>query len=619
MLRATGVQRLVECVPNFSEGRDSAKIRLITEAIESVGGIQLLGVDSGADANRTVVTFLGEPEQVLEAAFRGVMRAAEIIDMRDQIGSHPRLGACDVCPFVPIEGVTLEECAELARRLGRRVGADLGIPVYLYEEAATRPERRNLAFIRRGEYEGLAAKLLLPEWAPDFGPATFVPSFGALTTGAREFLIAYNINLDSRDKAQAADIAFELRERGRVARRGQKTAFYLSGQELVYGPGCLPCGNCDFDAPSLEALEDHCRETHGYELRELLLLNDIDPSLGLAGQKVYRAGLFRECRAIGWYVEAYGRAQISINLTRPLVTPPHRVLEAARALAGQRGLKVTGSEIVGLMPFHALFEAGQFYLSRDGRSPHVPVRDVLEYAVKAMGLRDVTPFDVDKKVLGLPRVFEEGPTAMKVADFVTELSRHNPTPGGGAAAALAGAQGAALAAMVANLTQSKPHAPEYSEALLKAAEKAHGAMDTLLHAVDEDTEAYRSYLKAKRMPKETPDQRGLRDSLIAQGLQAAIDVPLRTARASFEAMESAATAIHCGHPAAITDALVGLQMAYGGVRGGLWNALTNLREVPDLTAREESTRHCREMLERAKVLLEVALAEGHQRLDEQLG
>jgi len=218
-------QRLVECVPNFSEGRDAAKIRLITAAIESVEGTQLLGVDSGADANRTVVTFLGDPEQVVEAAFQAVKRAAEVIDMRDQIGSHPRMGACDVCPFVPVEGVSLEECAELAKRLGQRVGEELGIPVYLYEAAASRPERKNLAFVRRGEYEGLAQKLRQPEWAPDFGPAAFVPSFGALTTGAREFLIAYNINLDSKDKTQAADIAFELRERGRVARRGQRNAF----------------------------------------------------------------------------------------------------------------------------------------------------------------------------------------------------------------------------------------------------------------------------------------------------------------------------------------------------------------------------------------------------------
>lgn len=576
-------------------------------------------MDSGADANRTVVTFLGEPEQVLEAAFRSVMRAAEIIDMRDQIGSHPRLGACDVCPFVPIEGVTLEDCAELARRLGQRVGEDLGIPVYLYEQAASRPERRNVASIRRGEYEGLAAKLQQPEWAPDFGPACFVPSFGALSTGAREFLIAYNINLDSRDKTQAADIAFELRERGRVARRGQRDAFYLSGQELVYSPGFLPCGNCDFDAPSLEALEAHCREVHGYELRELLLLNDIDLTSGLAGHKVYRAGLFPECRAIGWYVEAYGRAQISINLTRPLVTPPHRVLEAARALAAQRGLRVTGSEIVGLMPFHALFEAGQFYLSRDGRSPHIPVRDVLEYAVKAMGLRDVSPFDVEKKVLGLPRVFEEGPTAMRVADFVTELSRHNPTPGGGAAAALAGAQGAALAAMVANLTQSKPHPPECSDALLKAAEQAHRAMDTLLHAVDEDTEAYGAYLKARRVPVGTGADRQQRELAVEKCLRNVIDVPFRTAEACFEAMEAAAVAIHLAHPAAITDGLVGLQLAYSGLRGGLWNALTNLREVEEGVYRSEMTLRCRTLLELARERLEGAREEGSRRLDESLG
>jgi len=610
------VQRLVECVPNFSEGRDSAKIRLITSAIEAVAGTQLLGVDSGADANRTVVTFLGDPDQVVEAAFQAIKRASEVIDMRDQIGSHPRLGACDVCPFVPIEGVTLEECAELARRLGKRVGEELGLPVYLYERAATRPERQNIAFIRRGEYEGLALKLRQPEWAPDFGPATFVPSFGALTTGAREFLIAYNINLDSKDKTQAADIALELRERGRVARRGQRDAFYQSGEEVLYAPGFFPCGNCEFDGGTFEALELHCREVHGYELRELLKLNDVEPFLG---QKAYRAGRFRECKAIGWYVEAYGRAQISINLTRPLVTPPHLVLEAARELAEARGLRVTGSEIVGLMPFNALFEAGRFYLAKDGRSPHIPVKDVLEYAVKAMGLRDVTPFEVEHKVLGLPRGFEDGPTAMKVANFVTELSRHNPTPGGGAAAALAGAQGAALAAMVANLTQSKPHPEEASEPLLRAAEQAHRVMDALLHAVDDDTQAFRDYLNARRLPKGTEAERRQREAAMERGLRQATEVPFQTAAASFEAMEAASLAIHYGHSAAVTDGLVGLQMAFGGLRGGLWNALTNLKEIQDEGYRRDMREACRELLERAQALLDQSLAEGDRRMDEALG
>nr|WP_320132466.1 glutamate formimidoyltransferase [uncultured Holophaga sp.] len=606
--------RLVECVPNFSEGRDTAKIRLITEAISSVEGIQLLAVDSGADANRTVVTFLGDPEAVLEAAFRGIVRAAEVIDMRDQIGSHPRLGACDVCPFVPVEGVSLETCADLARRLAKRVGEELELPVYLYEHAATSPARRSLAAIRRGEYEGLEAKLRQPEWAPDFGPATFVPTFGALTVGARDFLIAFNINLDSRDKAQAADIAFELRERGRVARRGQTDAFYASGRELIYGSGCLPCGNCSYDAPDRAALEAHCREAHGYELQELLRLNDLDPGQDLVGQKVYRAGRFRECRAIGWYVEAYGRAQISLNLTRPGLTPPHAVLEAARALALERGLRVTGSEVVGLIPFPVLLEAGRFYLQREGRPWHIPVRDVLDCALESMGLRDVSPFELEAKVLGLPKGFEGGPASLKVSEFVLELSRQSPVPGGGSAAALAGAQGAALAAMVANLSQSKSPAPEAAVELAGAAEQAHRALDGLLHAVDEDTQAYRAYLAARRLPRSTPEERQVRDWAMEAGLRQAIEVPLRTAEDALGAMAAAAVAIRWGHPAAVTDAMVGLQLAHSGLQGGVWNVQTNLRDLPEAPWRAELAARCRDLLEQGRACLGSALEEGRRRL-----
>ena len=302
-------QRVVECVPNFSEGRDMARIKAITDAIEAVKGASLLDVDPGADTHRTVVTFVGDPEAVLEAAFQSVATAARVLDMSIHHGAHPRMGATDVCPFIPVEGVSMEDCAELARRLGERVGRELGLPVYLYEHAASRPERRNLATVRRGEYEGLADKLRDPEWAPDYGPARFHPKAGALITGAREFLIAYNVTLNSRDKAHASDVAFELREKGRVARRGQRDPFYASGRELFYEEGRFPCGNCEHDAPTFEALEAHCREAHGYELRELLAANDIDAGPGVVGRKAYRAGLFKACKAIGWYVDQYRRAQ----------------------------------------------------------------------------------------------------------------------------------------------------------------------------------------------------------------------------------------------------------------------------------------------------------------------
>lgn len=609
--------QVVECVPNFSEGRDMAKMKAITEAIEACQGVRLLDVDPGADTNRTVVTFVGSPEDVLEAAFRGVKKAFEILDMRTHSGSHPRMGACDVCPFIPVEGITMEECAELARRLAKRVGEELGLPVYLYENAASRPERKNLAMVRKGEYEGLEAKLRDADWQPDFGPAKFVPQFGALITGAREFLIAYNITLNSRDKAHATDIAFELREKGRVARRNQSNAFYGSGKEVWYVEGCFPCGNCSQDFTSFEALEAHCRETHGFDLRHLLKLNDIDASKGVVGQKAYRAGLFRECKAIGWYVDTYKRAQLSINLTDYNVTSPVDVLEATRRMAIERGLVVTGSEIVGLVPFKPLFEAGQHYLKLQGKSPFVPVEDVLENAVFSMGLADVSPFDVKKKVLGLPRRFDAGLCAMTVQDFVTEVSRDTPAPGGGSIAALAGALGASLASMVANLT--KPVSKEQEQALLQSAEQAHRVKDSLVLAVDDDTNAFNAYMDARRLPQGTPDERAIRGKAMLEGLKSAANVPFQTAKSSFEAMQAAAIVVEHGNPASITDGLVGLQMGFAGVRGGIWNVLINLKDIVDPDYVEAMKAECAQLLTQARGLLEKSVAAGDERMGSLLG
>ena len=601
-------QRVVECVPNFSEGRDLGKIKQITGVVEAVKGVRLLDVDPGADTNRTVVTFVGEPEAVLEAAFQAVATAAQVLDMSTHHGAHPRMGATDVCPFVPVEGVTMADCAELARRLGEQVGRELGIPVYLYEHAASRPERRNLATVRRGEYEGLEDKLKDPAWAPDFGPARCHPRAGALIAGAREFLIAYNVTLNSRDKAHATDIAFELREKGRVARRGQRDAFYSSGQELTYAEGCFPCGNCDHDAPSFEALEAHCRAEHGYELRRLLQLNDIDAAKGVAGRKVYRAGLFTACKAIGWYVDQYKRAQLSINLTDYGTTPPHLVLEAARQLATERGLVVTGSEIVGLVPFQALAQAGRFYLERQGKSPFVPVEDLLEAAVFSMGLTDIAPFDPAKKVLGLPKVHEQGLASLTVRAFATEVGRDTPAPGGGSVAALAGALGAGLASMVANLTHPKTEAAK--AALRGAAESAHASRDALVLAIDEDTDAFNAYLEARRLPQSTPEEKAAREAALQAGLKLAVQVPLATAQASLEAMRAAEAALTHGNPASLTDALVGLQCGFAGVRGGLWNVLINLKDITDPAYVAEMRGRCRGLLEEAQALLDRGCAAG---------
>ncbi|BDU75072.1 glutamate formimidoyltransferase [Mesoterricola sediminis] len=609
--------KVVECVPNFSEGRDMAKIRQITAAIEAVAGIRLLDVDPGADTNRTVVTFVGAPDAVVEAAFQAVKVASRILDMSAHHGAHPRMGATDVCPFVPVEGVTLADCAELARKLGERVGRELALPVYLYEHAASRPERRNLAVVRKGEYEGLEEKLKDPQWAPDFGPAVFNPRAGALITGAREFLIAYNITLNSRDKAHATDIAFELREKGRVARRGQKDAYYSSGEILFYREGCFPCGNCAEDFPTFEAVEAHCREAHGYDLRHLLKLNDIDAAKGVVGRKVHRAGRFQACKAIGWYVDQYKRAQLSINLTDYKVTSPVDVLEATRTMAAERGLVVTGSEIVGLVPFSALFEAGRHYLRVQGKSPFIPVPDVLENAVFSMGLADVAPFEIEKKVLGLPRAYPAGLMAMTGAAFVDEVSRDTPAPGGGSIAALAGALGAALASMVANLTQGKG-APGSEPHLLAAAERAQRAKDALVLAVDEDTEAFNAYMDARRLPAGTPAEKAAREEAMQAGLKSAVEVPWATANACYEAMEAAETAMHHGNPASITDTLVGFTIAYAGVRGGIWNVLINLKDITDRAYVEAMRARCAGLLDRAKALLDRATAHGDARLEAML-
>lgn len=608
-------QRVVECVPNFSEGRDRSKIRQITDAIEQVQGVTLMDVDSGIDTNRTVVTFVGAPEDVLEAAWRAIEVAAKVIDMRCHKGSHPRMGACDVCPFVPVEGVTLDDCAELARRLGERVGKELAIPVYLYEHAASSPERRNLAVVREGEYEGLAAKLANPAWKPDFGPATMHHGCGALITGAREFLIAYNINLNSSDKSHASDIALELRESGRVARRGQKNAYYSSGEKLKYSEDRYPCGSCDFDGKSLADTEKHCREAHGYELRELLSANHIDVSKSVAGQKVYRPGLFKNCKAIGWYVEAYRRAQISINLTDWHVTSPADVLEAARKLAAARGLVVTGSEIVGVVPFEALYAAGQAYLKAQGRNPFVPSIDVLQTAVQSLGLNDVTPFEIAKKVIGLPKTYPGGLTDMRVRDFVDEVSRGTPAPGGGSIAALAGSLGAALASMVVHLTQGKAKDAAAEAEMLAAAKTAQSLKDTLLLAVDEDTSAFNAFMEARRLPADTAEAKAYRTAKMQEGLKLAVAVPMATARLSYQAMEVAAVAVRHGNPNCITDALVGLTIAFAGVRGGVWNVLINLKSITDTAYVAEMRPACAKLVGDAEALLARATAEGDTRLE----
>jgi glutamate formiminotransferase/formiminotetrahydrofolate cyclodeaminase len=595
--------QIVECVPNFSEGRDSAVIKQITDAIESVDGAELKDVDPGPDMNRVVVTILGPPAAVQEAAFRAIRTAAEVIDMSKHQGTHPRMGATDVCPFVPVNEVSMQDCVQLARELGRRVGEELGIPVYLYEEAARSEERRNLAVVRRGEYEALPEKLQDPHWKPDFGPATFNARAGATAIGAREFLIAYNISLNSRNKDHATDIAFELRQKGRSARRGNTTPHYYKGEILRHGEGRFPCGSCEFQAGNRDAFLKHTQDAHGYDYLELLALHGGDPALP-PRQSVKKPGLFSHCKAIGWVVPEYDRVQLSINLTNYKVTPPHLVLEKARELAAERGLVVTGSEIVGLVPLEAMLQAGRYYLSRQGRSTGIPTRDILNTAVQSMGLRDVAPFDIKEKVIGFREPTADTLVRMHGDAFVHEVSRDSPAPGGGSVAAMAGSLGAALASMVANLTYGKPGFEPVEPQVLAAAEKAQRAKDRLLDAVDADTRAFNAYMDALRLPQGSPAEKQARQAAMQDGLKQAIAVPLETARLSLEAIEAAEVVAVNGNPSSVSDAGVGAQMAYAGVQGGALNVLINLGGIEDQAFVDDMKRTCNELDIKARELLE---------------
>ncbi len=598
------MEKLIECVPNFSEGQDKTIIKQITDEIEKTEGARLLDVDPGFEMNRTVVTFVGAPAAVEEAAFRAIKKASELIDMRKHKGTHPRMGATDVCPFVPVAGITEEECDALANRVAKRVGEELGIPVYMYERSAKTPERRNLAKIRQGEYEALAEKLKNPEWKPDYGPAEFNATAGATVIGVREFLIAYNINLNTAEEKFATDIAFELREKGRSARRGNIHPFYFKGRQILkYKESDYPCGSCDFSGQSIEDTVQHCKNEHNYDLNKLLALNGIDPAKP-EGKSVKKPGLFTHCKAIGWLVPEYGRAQISINLTDYKVTAMHDVLEATRKLAAERGLVVTGSEVVGMVPLPALLETGKYYLRRQKRSTGIPQRDLLETAVQSLGLRDVADFNIDDRVLGLGKPAETDLVQRRVEEFVDEVSRESPAPGGGSIAALAGALGAALASMVSNLSIGKRGTEEVEEDLKPVADRAQEIKAALVRAIDDDTNAFNTYMEARRLPGKTDEEKKIKAQAIQNGLKQAVAVPLRTAQLSAEAIELAGKAADRGNINSVTDAGVGAHIAFSGVIGGVFNVLINLGEISDKTFVEEMRKTCRSLENDARKKLE---------------
>ncbi len=573
------MKKVIECVPNFSEGRDLTIIKQITDVIESVQGIRLLDVDPGESTNRTVVTFVGEPEPVKEAAFLAVQKAAELIDMSKHKGEHSRFGATDVCPFVPVAGATMEECAEIAREVGQRIGDELGIPIYLYEHAASTPERQNLADVRAGEYEGLYDRLAKPEWKPDFGPAVFNAKSGATAVGAREFLIAYNINLNTTDRRYANEIAYEIRERGRWKRIGNIEPFYYKGKVVYFEEGKYADGQSDFVAGSFDELAAFYKETYGADLYARYQSIGLDPE-NLIGRPVYKDGMFTHLKGIGWYVDDYKCAQISMNLTNFKITSPQDVLEAARELAVKRGIVITGSEVVGVVPFDAMKQAGEFYLRRMQKSTGIPVRDIVNTAVQAMGMRDVAEFDIDKKVIGMP-VNESPLVSMKVTEFVDEVSRDTPAPGGGSIAALAGALGSALVSMVANLSIGKGEFDSRYDELCQLAEKAQTAKDALVRAVDEDTEAFNEVIAGMRMAKDTPEQLALRSKAIQAGYKLASEVPLQTAQLCRQVLDLCQAAVNVGNSAVMSDAGVGALMAYAGVQGAVHNVRINLSSIKD--------------------------------------
>ncbi len=534
------MKQLVECVPNISEGRDRAVIDAVTAVVEEVEGVRLLDVDPGADTNRTVITFIGEPDGVAEAAFRLVAKAAQLIDMSRHKGAHPRHGATDVCPFVPVRGVTMADCVALARRVGERIGEELKIPVYLYEEAATSQERRNLAHVRKGEYEALPDKLGTEEWKPDFGPNEWnehSARTGATNVSARGFLVAYNVNLNTRQKKIASQIALDIKEAGRAQRDAD--------------------GNLVKDEK---------------------------------GQNILVPGPYRleACKAVGWTIPEYDRAQISINLVNTAITKPHDAFEACRKSARDRGARVTGSELVGLIPEGDLIAAGKHYLREAGQSAGIPRTLLVETAIQSLGLRELGPFEPAEKIIEYQAGLVDGPlVSLSNREFVDLLSTDEPAPGGGSVAALCAAQAAALVAMVANLTVGRKGHEEVQDRVKAMAEEAQELKDFFLHAIDADTEAFNKVMACFGLPKKSPAQQKARDLAVAAATREATRVPLSVLEKTPAALALAGEIAAIGNPNSLSDAGVAALTAIAGAEGAFYNVLINLAALKDLDDAEE--------------------------------
>ncbi len=545
------LKQLIECVPNFSEGRDLSIIKQITDEIESVDGVQLLDVDPGKATNRTVVTFVGEPEPVIEAAFLAIKKASEVIDMSKHQGEHPRMGATDVCPLIPISNISMEETVEYARKLARKAGSELDIPFYLYESAAMRPERRNLATVRAGEYEALPEKLKQAKWKPDFGPAIFNPRAGATVIGARDFLIAYNVNLNTNSVRRANSVAFDVREKGRVKRSGHP----ITGKIL--------------------------RNKKGDPLRQ--------------------AGKCKSVKAIGWYIEEYGLAQISMNLTNINQTPLHVAFEECRKSANRRGLRVTGSELVGLVPKKVMLDAGKYFLEKQQRSTGVSENELIHIAIKSLGLDELGAFDPQKKIIEYLLDNEEShPLVNLKANALADLTAsESPAPGGGSISAYVGALGAALGTMVANLSAQKRGWEDDIPLFSSAAEKGQLLKQDLLHLVDEDTKAFNKIMDAVRMPKTTDQEKSERLAAMENATKYAIEVPLKVMRTSFSCFEFLSEMAKIGNPNSVSDAGVGALCVRTAVYGAFLNVQINCKDLSDAKFKAKALKEGEKLLEKA--------------------
>ena len=558
--------QIIECVPNFSEGRNMEIIKQITNEIEKHKGVKLLDVDPGDATNRTVVTFVGSPEEVCQAAFDAVKRAGELIDMRQHHGAHPRMGATDVLPLIPVSGITLEECAELARQLARRLADEARIPCYCYEAAAFKPERKNLAVCRAGEYEALPEKLAVAEKAPDDGARPFdegVAHTGCTAVGARDFLIAVNYNLNTTSTRRANAIAFDVREKGRPVREGG----LLTGKPL----------------------------------------KDAD------GKTIMQPGTLKATKAIGWFIDEYGIAQVSMNMTNLNVTPLHVAFDEVCRAAAARGVRVTGTEIVGLVPKKTLIDAGKYFLEKQQRSTGIPEEDIMKIAIKSMGLDDLKPFNPHEKVIEF--MMEDSAAEAKklvnlsVKGFADETSRESPAPGGGTISAYMGALGAALGTMVANLSSHKRGWDDRWAEFSAWADKGQQLMTELLHLVDEDTEAFNQIMSAFSLPKGTDEEKAARSAAIQEATLYATQVPLKTMKASFRAFDICKAMAEEGNPASVSDAGVGALAARAAVLGACLNVKINASSLKDLEQADalvaEANELARQACEREQTILQI--------------